>query len=287
MILQKEIAALAELQKIPKSTIDKDYALGHFLAAIYSEPDCKEELVFKGGTCLRKCWFPDYRFSEDLDFTSRSPSFQFNRKQLDSICLHVKNSAGILTHVSSLRSLQYKNELTGYEAVIKFWGADHSRNVIPPSPDRWLTGIKIEIILYETLVFNPVFKPLLHNYSDHVKMDSDLIPCYSIEEVLSEKIRALIQRSYSAPRDFFDIWYLFRNNPDINCLQVADAFHRKMHFKGLSFTGINQLFNTANDRSMKAAWKNSLIHQLPPALFTDYEMVKNDLAAIFHELFPD
>lgn len=27
--------------------------------------------MFKGGTCLRKVYFPGYRFSEDLDFTSR------------------------------------------------------------------------------------------------------------------------------------------------------------------------------------------------------------------------
>jgi uncharacterized protein len=29
----------------------------------------REVLVFKGGTALRRCWFKDYRFSEDLDFT--------------------------------------------------------------------------------------------------------------------------------------------------------------------------------------------------------------------------
>jgi hypothetical protein len=25
--------------------------------------EIRENLIFKGGTCLRKCWFPDYRFS--------------------------------------------------------------------------------------------------------------------------------------------------------------------------------------------------------------------------------
>jgi len=25
--------------------------------------------AFKGGTCLKKCYFETYRFSEDLDFT--------------------------------------------------------------------------------------------------------------------------------------------------------------------------------------------------------------------------
>lgn len=285
MILQKEIATLAEIQKIPKSTIDKDWALGHFLAAIYSDPELREILVFKGGTCLRKCWFPDYRFSEDLDFTSRTSSFQLTRKHLEFICLHLKTNAGLLTHIVSLRPLRFKNELTGYEAIIKFWGADHSRNENPPAPERWLTSIKIEIILYEILIFSPVFRPVNHSYSDKIVLEPNEIPCYSIEEVLSEKIRALIQRSYTAPRDFFDIWYLTRNNPDIDYSLVIDGFHRKMEFKGLSFTGIDQLINPANDKSLKAAWKNSLSHQLPPALLVNYELVKNDLMELFNKIF--
>jgi predicted nucleotidyltransferase component of viral defense system len=285
MILQKEISTKAEAQKIPKSTIDKDWALGHFLAAIYSDQTLRDILVFKGGTCLRKCWFPEYRFSEDLDFTSRSSSFQFTRKHLESICLHVKSNAGLFTHISSLKQLKFNDKLTGYAAIVKFWGADHSRSENPPSPDRWLTSIKIEIILYETLIFPSVLKTLHHGYSDEIAIDPNLIPCYSIEEVLSEKIRALIQRSYTAPRDFFDIWYLSRNHPDINYSLVVDAFHRKMQFKGLSFTGINQLINSSNDKRLKAAWKSSLAHQLPLMLFIDYETVKSDLLKLFEQIF--
>jgi predicted nucleotidyltransferase component of viral defense system len=285
MILRKEIATLAEIQKIPKSTIDKDWALGHFLAAIYSDPELRDVLVFKGGTCLRKCWFPGYRFSEDLDFTSRISSFQLTRKHLESICLHLKTNAGLLTHIVSLRSLKFKDELTGYEAIIKYWGADHPRSENPPAPERWLTSIKIEIILYEILIFAPVLRPVNHGYSDQIFLEPDVVPCYSLEEVISEKIRALIQRSYTAPRDFFDIWYLTCNNPDIDYSLVIDGFHRKMAFKGLSFTGIDQLINPANDKSLKAAWKNSLVHQLPPALLTDYEKVKIDLTTFFEKYF--
>jgi len=286
MILQKEIATLAEIQQIPKGTIDKDWALGHFLAAIYSDQTLQDMLVFKGGTCLRKCWFPDYRFSEDLDFTSRSTSFQLTRKHLESICLHVKTNAGLLTHIVSLRPLKFKNELTGFEAIIKFWGADHSRNENPPAPERWLTSIKIEINLYETLIFSPVLRPIHHGYSDKIFLVPNELPCYSIEEVLSEKIRSLIQRSYTAPRDFFDIWYLTRNNPNIDYSLVVDGFHGKMKFKGLTFTGIDQLINPANDKSLKAAWKYSLSHQLPPALFVDYAIVKMDLKILFEKIFP-
>lgn len=32
-------------------------------------PETQEKWIFKGGTCLKKCFFDNYRFSEDLDFT--------------------------------------------------------------------------------------------------------------------------------------------------------------------------------------------------------------------------
>jgi predicted nucleotidyltransferase component of viral defense system len=75
MILQKEIVTIAEQVGVTKSVIDKDWVLGHFIAAMYAVTEIKENLIFKGGTCLRKCWFPDYRFSEDLDFTSIDEHF--------------------------------------------------------------------------------------------------------------------------------------------------------------------------------------------------------------------
>ena len=85
MILKKEIEKLAEEKGVAKSTIDKDWVLGHFIDAIFSIPECRSNLVFKGGTCLKKCYFPDYRFSEDLDFTSINPEFVLDKKLLSSI----------------------------------------------------------------------------------------------------------------------------------------------------------------------------------------------------------
>ena len=54
MILQKEIATISEQLGVSKSVIDKDWMLGHFIAAIFNEPELKETLIFKGGTCLKK-----------------------------------------------------------------------------------------------------------------------------------------------------------------------------------------------------------------------------------------
>ena len=49
--------------------LERDYLLSWVLAGIGTVPELRETLVFKGGTALKKCYFGDYRFSEDLDFT--------------------------------------------------------------------------------------------------------------------------------------------------------------------------------------------------------------------------
>ena len=65
MILKKEIGQRSKEWGVPPDTVDKDWVLGHFLSIFHGWENHASQLVFKGGTCLRKCYFPDYRFSED------------------------------------------------------------------------------------------------------------------------------------------------------------------------------------------------------------------------------
>jgi len=53
--------------------VEKDYVLGWVLAGISNHEELGSNWVFKGGTCLKKCYFETYRFSEDLDFTIIDP----------------------------------------------------------------------------------------------------------------------------------------------------------------------------------------------------------------------
>ncbi len=68
MIPKAQILESARRQEVLPTTVEKDYVLGWLLAAI-SQHKALTRWVFKGGTCLKKCFFETYRFSEDLDFT--------------------------------------------------------------------------------------------------------------------------------------------------------------------------------------------------------------------------
>ena len=73
----------------------------------------REYLIFKGGTALKRCYFPDYRFSEDLDFSlSQDLSFEDLLDGLEDVYIQVQSDSGLLqvifkSVVPSLSFLQF------------------------------------------------------------------------------------------------------------------------------------------------------------------------------------
>src|SRR5258708_6984790 len=100
MILQREIAEIAAKTGVSKTTIDKDWVLGHFVDAIFSVKELKDVLIFKGGTCLKKCYFPDYRFSEDLDFTATDEKFHLTAELFNKVSALVTKRTGLACQVT-------------------------------------------------------------------------------------------------------------------------------------------------------------------------------------------
>ncbi len=98
---QKEIENIAVQHEVHKSVIDKDWVLGHLLNSIYRHEALKEKLVFKGGTCLKKCYFENYRFSEDLDFTLIEPDFGIEQSMIANILENTTEISGILFFIES------------------------------------------------------------------------------------------------------------------------------------------------------------------------------------------
>lgn len=74
MIDKREILDMATRMSLTPHVVEKDYVLGWILAGINANPAIRDTWVFKGGTCLKKCYFETYRFSEDLDFTLIDPA---------------------------------------------------------------------------------------------------------------------------------------------------------------------------------------------------------------------
>jgi predicted nucleotidyltransferase component of viral defense system len=62
VIAKQELLQLRGEWQLGLDVIEKDYVLGWLLAAIANEPELSDRWIFKGGTCLRKCYYETYRF---------------------------------------------------------------------------------------------------------------------------------------------------------------------------------------------------------------------------------
>lgn len=277
MILQSEIIALAAKNGVPTSTVDKNWVLGHFIAGLFRQPWAQEKLIFKGGTCLKKCYFPDYRFSEDIDFTFTDKQFLITGKLLETVCDNVTKSIGIQFSKVVLEDVLYENKKVGYEATIRFWGANHKRSQITPPTHRWLTAIKAEFTFYEIIVNPPLLRSITGDYSDMNTMNNVPVPCYSITEIVAEKFRSLLQRSYPAPRDYYDLWYLVPHLSDGNIKIMLNTFQTKAQFKGVNLKSYHDFFDESQIKKMQRAWKNSLEEHLSPANLPSVETVISEL----------
>ena len=68
--LRTRLDAARKNSMIELRVFEIDYLISFVLVGLMSVDVLKRTLVFKGGTALRKCYFGDYRFSEDLDFST-------------------------------------------------------------------------------------------------------------------------------------------------------------------------------------------------------------------------
>ena len=77
-----------------------------------------------------------------------------------------------------------------------------------------------------------------------------------------EKIRAFYQRSYKAPRDFYDVWYLLNNVSFENWEGISIMLQKKCAFKNKEID--TTIFNDAAIlKSVSKSWNSSIAHHLP------------------------
>jgi uncharacterized protein len=193
MIKPGEIQKIARIAGVRDQQIEKDYVLSWILQGISIHKEFSKAIVFKGGTALKKVYFESYRFSEDLDFTLIEEGIS-NRQIFDyfkNVFDHIKEKANIPLEIID----DNKHSDGGINIYINYVG--------PLGGIGANKKVKVDISKNETLQFSPVIKDAITTYSDQ---EAHKLLCYSLEEILVEKLRSVIQRVQA--RDFYDIWYL-------------------------------------------------------------------------------
>ena len=249
MIKPKEIQQKARVAGVRDQQIEKDYILSWILKGVANHAQLSTLLAFKGGTVLKKIYFEDYRFSEDLDFTLLDDSI--TNEQIFGWFEEIFEDVGEEANIPLEITGNTEHEDGGINFYIGYTG--------PLGGQGSGRKVKVDISRSEKLEFEPVMKSVFLDYSD---LDEHELLCYRLEEVLVEKMRSVMQRMQV--RDFYDIWYLLEHE-EMEARYYLAEFAGKCAHKNLN---PGDFPKKLADRlpGYKARWQSSLseqIHGLP------------------------
>jgi predicted nucleotidyltransferase component of viral defense system len=271
MIRKIEVAEAARAWGLSHHVVEKDYVIGWVLIGLSTNQRLQNQWIFKGGTCLKKCYLETYRFSEDLDFTLTSDA-----------SINVEEIAELITNICNWVSQESGIEIPPDQ--IKFESAPNQRGTITlrgklgyrgPLQQPSYPTIQFDLTTDELIAFPPNFRPVHHPYSDHPPQPVS-IRCYPIEEILAEKTRAMVERCM--PRDLFDIIRLFRyERPNIDEQGIYELILRKSAHRNLAMPSLDAVNSSPRRLELESEWENMLSHQLPtlPPLESYLEELSN------------
>ena len=258
MIRKQDIIDRAAEWRLRPDVVEKDYALGWLLAAIAGHPETATRWVFKGGTCLKKCFIETYRFSEDLDF-SLLPDAIYTTEGLLTVLRELARRATELSGIDfadaqvSVRQRKDKLERPTFQGKMGYKG--------PLAVPGW-PRILFDITQHEAIVGDAVNRSIFHPYPDELPGDV-VVLTYSLEELVAEKTRALWERT--RPRDAYDVLFLLQNDiADVDLGRARDLFALKCRGKGFEPpTSAGLVARVRADEELRSEWTNMLAHQLP------------------------
>jgi len=256
---------------IPWEILERDYLLSWILAGISQVESLRETMVFKGGTALKKCYFGDYRFSEDLDFSGLegSPTGNVMETAIQEAC---EAAEALLNEYAAVEIICER-----YTEKDPHPGGQEAFTIRCRFP--WQrqphTRVMIEISMDE-----PVLKPaknrrVLHEYGEPIDA---AIQVYALEEIIAEKMRAILQHveilgkrgwSRSRARDFYDLWRVlsaYKNELDLS--GFAYFLKEKCAVRNVSFEHPKDFFQEAMISYVKKTWEQwlgPLVPGLPSA----------------------
>ena len=173
---------------IPWEVLERDYLLSWVLAGISQMPMLRDSLVFKGGTALRKCYFGDYRFSEDLDFSGLEgvPTGEEMERLVNETC---EVAVRLLDEYAPVeifceRYTEREPHPDGQEAF--------SIRARLPWQSRPQTRVMIEVTMDERVLLPAEQRQVIHDYGEPIDAE---VKVYPLEEIVAEKLRALLQQA--------------------------------------------------------------------------------------------
>jgi predicted nucleotidyltransferase component of viral defense system len=223
-------------------TLEKDYVLTEVLGALSQVPSLNELLVFKGGTALRKAYFADWRYSEDLDFTVKH---DITEGELKSDLEKWYGKVEALSGIGLATKMLHKPN--GYARVrVQFLG-----------PLSYPGMIFMDMSFDEPICLEPIRKNVLTApFSSGVQS----VIVYPLEELLAEKMRSLVERGKS--RDYYDVWRLLKEqHSNLDFKILATVLKQKLEHKAIITRSLDD-FLPKDHAILERYWEKDLGQQI-------------------------
>jgi len=261
MIGYNQIQRIASNEGVTEAVIEKDYFIELLLFYLSNNSLFKEKVVFRGGTCLKKIYFPDYRFSEDLDFIINKIITLQEIEKIFSMVL--SEITAIFPFEPSITSNINNSRL---QAFLKY-------DIAPEI--KAYKNLKI-YILQDNHIPNFDKKDIYFTYKDF-KDKGGKLNTYILESIASDKISRILDVDNEV-RDIYDLWYIL-NLKSINISKIKDEIKRRFGF----IIPFSHLIESIKSDIYKKTWKTRLenqVHNLP-----NYETVTSDLERLIMRKF--
>lgn len=282
MITKDEIDHKARELDVHVANVQRDYVFGWLLKAISEDPYLSGILILKGGNGFRKAYFENARFSDDLDF---STEVLLDMLRLQQSILHCCEYIQATTEVqfdTARNTLKAEGAIDiGSDARQKIYRARIFFDDFYGEESSFTVAIRLDISEFDKIYLPIQSKNLIHPYSDF-KVCTAVIRCLSLEEMIANKMKCLLQRRHS--HDLFDMVhaYLWHNQETLNRLDILSVFLSKTIFQPSPTAAKNLLLGLPFD-FFKLAWQRYVVCPIESRF--NFELAADNFRVFVEELF--
>jgi len=275
MITTAELHRVADRAGLRFDQAEKDYIILWLLSGLAHSGLTEHGWIFKGGTCLRHCYYEGYRFSEDIDFSCRpdSSDLESSLRLLDVVVALVLRESGIRLSVGKPLTAPGDFQI---EIPVEYTRGGARRQGLPQ--------VKVHLTFDEPVLDEPIVRFVEPAYSD---LSTFRITTYSKREIIAEKLRSLLQqqKKWPRPRDLYDLWYILcKSEERFLWKELRPLFDEKCRVRDV-LPDIESLTSGALREWNETAWLNRLGPMLKDV--PDFDCVWDEWVKTFHDLIKD
>lgn len=288
--LYRELADIAERDRVSINTVEQDYALSYVLIGISEHDELSKRLVFRGGTALQKCYF-EHRYSKDLDFSvlGELKIDQYNKwleeaaARSEELFRQVHPGLNCSVSVKMLRERNLDtNSLDSHKVYIKLpWHLEHKSG-------RAGRTIKLDTNHDEPVLLKPERREIAHPYEREMRGS---VQCLSLDELIAEKWVAICDtsnriadglREFSRPKDFYDLHHALNKCEVGDVANVLAVAVVKSDWRNVELVPLDRIATAEIERD----W-NSFLRDAVPGELPAVKTVLDELQAKITSMYPD